>query len=197
MEGQKWRSQDARLASNRRAGGVRLDLTAEQTSWLEDVGIMATNDVSKYVWDKGRDANVEVVFTSGGFLEEGEVIGEGTTMGLVLNKSLFYAKSAGQNTNLGTISLEGGGDLIADNVQVYSGCVLHLGIISGKFILVGSTFMCRVDYARQRVIAPNHSMTHVLNAAFRVVLGKECNQRGNQCNEEKLRFDFSHISFRV
>lgn len=37
-------------------------------------------------------------------------------------------------------------------------------------------------------------MTHVLNAALRQVLGEGCDQRGSQCNDEKLRFDFSHKS---
>jgi alanyl-tRNA synthetase len=35
-------------------------------------------------------------------------------------------------------------------------------------------------------------MTHVLNAALRQVLGENVDRRGNLCNDEKLRFDFSH-----
>jgi alanyl-tRNA synthetase len=37
-------------------------------------------------------------------------------------------------------------------------------------------------------------MTHVLNAALRSILGDSVDQRGSLCNDEKLRFDFSHKS---
>ena len=194
MEGQKRRSREARLESNGAAGGVRLELTAEQTSWLVDAGIATTDDAAKPVWDKSREANGKAVFTSGGFLEEGEVAKEGTTVGMVLDMSSFYADSGGQDTNLGTISLEGGGDLSVDDVQLYSGYILHSGVVSGGLVSIGSTVTCRVDYARRRDIAPNHSMTHVLNDALRKVLGEGCAQRGSQCNKEKLRVNFSHKS---
>jgi alanyl-tRNA synthetase len=49
-----------------------------------------------------------------------------------------------------------------------------------------------VDYDRRRKIAPNHSLTHVLNFALKKVLGDGVGQKGSLCNDEKLRFDFSH-----
>eukprot|EP01035_Chromulina_nebulosa_P018687 gene18687-24440_t len=48
-----------------------------------------------------------------------------------------------------------------------------------------------VDYKRRRKIAPNHTMTHVLNYALRKVLATEIDQKGSQVTDEKLRFDFS------
>jgi len=112
-------------------------------------------------------------------------------VGLVLDKSSFYPEAGGQDADLGTISFEGG-ELVINDVQVYGGYVLHSGVISEGSISVGSAAECRVDYDRRRDVAPNHSMTHVLNAALREVLGEGCDQRGSQCNDEKLRFDFSH-----
>jgi alanyl-tRNA synthetase len=50
---------------------------------------------------------------------------------------------------------------------------------------------CRVDYKRRSEVAPNHSMTHVLNLALRAVLGPDVEQRGSLCDEARLRFDFS------
>ena len=40
-------------------------------------------------------------------------------------------------------------------------------------------------------VAPNHTMTHVLNYALRQIMGPEVDQRGSSVTEERLRFDFS------
>ncbi|KAL9187171.1 hypothetical protein ACHAXT_010891 [Thalassiosira profunda] len=191
MEGQKQRSREARLAAKGMTG-QRLELIAEQTAWLADEGIEVTDDSAKYVWDEALEANVKAIFTSEGFLKKGDAATEGSTVGLVLDKSSFYAEAGGQDADLGTISVEGG-ELVVNDVQSYGGYILHSGVISaGGSVLVGNKVKCQVDYDRRRDVAPNHSMTHVLNAALREVLGEGCDQRGSQCNDEKLRFDFSH-----
>merc|ERR1712176_210312 len=190
MNRQKERSRSARLAA-KGTTGERLEFIAEQTSWLADKGIAVTDDSSKYLWDKVVDAEVKAIFTSDGFLEEGENAEKGHTVGLVLDKSSFYAEAGGQDADSGTISFEGG-ELISNDVQVYGGYILHTGIISAGSLSVGTGVKCHVDYGRRRYIAPNHSMTHVLNAALREVLGEGCDQRGSLNNEEKLRFDFSY-----
>ena len=192
MEGQKKRSRDARMAA-KGLTGERLELIAEQTAWLADEGIDVTDESSKYVWDEVVEAEVKAIFTSDGFLKDGDVAKEGSTIGLILDKSSFYAEAGGQDADLGSISFDGG-ELIVNDVQSYGGYILHSGVISQGSISVGSSVKCEVDYARRRDVAPNHSMTHVLNAALREVLGEGCDQRGSQCNDEKLRFDFSHKS---
>ena len=192
MEGQKERSRLARLAA-KGLSGDRLELIAEQTSWLADEGIEVTDESYKYKWDVKVDATVKAVFTSDGFLGDGESAKEGDSVGLVLDKSSFYAEAGGQDADLGTISFEGG-ELIVNDVQVYGGYILHSGVISTGSVSVGADVKCQVYYDRRRDVAPNHSMTHVLNAALREVLGDGVDQRGSQCNDEKLRFDFSHKS---
>ena len=58
-------------------------------------------------------------------------------------------------------------------------------------VSVGSSVKCAVDYERRGKIAPNHSLTHVLNFALRKVLGGEVDQKGSLCDQDKLRFDFT------
>ncbi|CAM9939039.1 unnamed protein product, partial [Sphacelaria rigidula] len=60
---------------------------------------------------------------------------------------------------------------------------------------VGDSVLCKVDYERRSNVAPNHTMTHVLNFALRKVMMKAgdgmCDQMGSFVDDEKLRFDFS------
>jgi alanyl-tRNA synthetase len=80
---------------------------------------------------------------------------------------------------------------IAD-VQVVGAYALHLGVVSeGARLRVGDRVQCDVDYEHRARIAPNHTMTHVLNYALREVLGEGCDQRGSLVMAEKLRFDYA------
>jgi alanyl-tRNA synthetase len=83
-------------------------------------------------------------------------------------------------------------------VYSYAGYVVHVGSFESGEIKVGAKAECRVDYERRALIAPNHTMTHVLNFALRTVLLEGavnaqgmCEQRGSLVDADKLRFDFS------
>jgi alanyl-tRNA synthetase len=51
-----------------------------------------------------------------------------------------------------------------------------------------SAVVARVDYGRRRRLAPNHTMTHVLNFALREVLGEGIVQKGSSVTHERLRY---------
>jgi len=97
----------------------------------------------------------------------------------------------------GEIDLGNGNVFRVYDVQVFAGYIVHIGVVSSSAagegpITVGDKATCKVDYERRRDVAPNHTMTHVLNYALRKVLGPEIDQRGSLVDDEKLRFDFSY-----
>jgi len=196
METQKQRSREARNAA-KSGGGSRLELIAEQTAWLADNTIPHTDDSFKYKSDVELPGTVLALFGSEGFLTDGVTAGKGDRVGLILDKSSFYAEAGGQDADLGTIEIlsetgDSVGSFVVTDVQSYGGYILHTGVVEEGDLEVGSFVKCKVDYDRRRLVAPNHSMTHVLNAALRDVLGDTVDQRGSLCNDEKLRFDFSY-----
>lgn len=52
---------------------------------------------------------------------------------------------------------------------------------------MGDAVRCEVDYERRSRVAPNHTMTHVLNYALRTVLGSGVDQKGSLVTDQKLR----------
>lgn len=196
METQKQRSREARAAA-KSGGAPRLELIAEQTAALSDKGVLTTDDSFKYKWDVELPATVMSIFGPDGFYDDGSSAEAGDFVGLILDKSSFYAEAGGQEADLGSLRIiDDSGDVVGSfevrDVQTYGGFLLHTGLVQEGKIESGSIVNCRVDYDRRRQVAPNHSMTHVLNAALREVLGDTVDQRGSLCNDEKLRFDFSH-----
>lgn len=182
-------------------GGDSFVLEAEQTAWLQKSGVEPTVDDAKYDWHIAPSAVVKAIY---GGREKGfygdESVEVGTTVGLVLNATPFYAEAGGQVADTGSIEIrkEGADEndepvAVVDvhDVQVFGGFVLHQGTVTSGSIKVGDNVVCKVDYNRRGFIAPNHTMTHVLNFALREVLGEGVDQRGSLVQPEKLRFDFS------
>ena len=194
MKRQKNRSRLATQAK-RLAGFDALTLGAEQTAYLSDSGVSPTDDSHKYVWDKPVSTAIKAVFTNKGFVGEKVVEDRRETFALVLEASPFYAEAGGQINDLGQIMTDG---VLLDviDVQSYGGFTLHTCVLSeeaknGGAVKVGGAATADVDYSHRRKVAPNHTMTHLLNYALRKVVGGEVDQKGSSVTEERLRFDFN------
>ncbi|CAN6930761.1 unnamed protein product [Brassica oleracea var. botrytis] len=180
----------SRSAQNKQAGGS-IVMDADATSKLHKAGVLATDDSFKYTWFKDHESEVKAIYTGSAFLESSAA---GDNVGLVLTSSSFYAEQGGQIFDTGLI--EGSfGTFNVCNVQIFGGFVLHIGYLSKEtgVVSVGDKVTCKVDYERRKLIAPNHTCTHMLNFALKEVLGDHIDQKGSIVLPEKLRFDFSHV----
>ncbi|ART80926.1 alanine--tRNA ligase [Oceanisphaera avium] len=127
--------------------------------------------------------------------KEGESVAAliaGEEAALVLDKTPFYGESGGQVGDSGVIKLENGLFVVKDTKKAGKG-VLHLGMLELGTLEVGETATAAVDSYRRQAIALNHSVTHLLHAALRALLGEHVTQKGSLVDAERLRFDFSHL----
>lgn len=178
--------------------GVRLVLEAEETSYLAKAGVQPTVDEAKYNWNENPKATVQALFVGrsgeSSWVNSSADVPEGSSFGVVLDKTSFYAESGGQVADKGMLSSSSGPCFQVSDAQVAGGYVLHLGeVVAGAApLVVGDAIEVQVDYDYRSQIAPNHTMTHVLNHALRGVLGDGVDQKGSIVDATKLRFDFSH-----
>jgi alanyl-tRNA synthetase len=192
--------EDARLKAKEASKGEKkaaLDLVkldVHDINILEKMpGMPKTDDSAKF----GREnitAEIKGICHAKRFVDDTTSIPKGDQIGILLDKTNFYAEQGGQESDTGKIVIDGQAELDVQNVQVYAGYVLHTGYMKYGAFAVGDRPICEYDELRRWPIRNNHTGTHILNFALREVLGDGIDQKGSLVAQEKLRFDFSHKS---
>lgn len=150
-----------------------------------------TDDSPKYT-SNDIESQVVAIYTAGQFQESTADLKEGEQIGILLDKTPFYAEQGGQEYDTGKIVIDGQADFDVENVQSYAGYVLHTGYLSDGVLKVGDTVIASYDLDRRVPLMHNHTGTHVLNFALREVLGETVDQKGSLVAADRLRFDFSN-----
>ncbi|GGB51020.1 alanine--tRNA ligase [Oceanisphaera marina] len=134
-------------------------------------------------------AKVTAIFKDG---ESVPALIAGEEGAIVLDKTPFYGESGGQVGDTGVIKLEEGLFVVKDTQKAGNG-VLHLGSLELGTLEVGESVTAAVDSYRRQAIALNHSVTHLMHASLRTLLGEHVTQKGSLVGPDRLRFDFSHL----
>lgn len=168
---------------------VKLDVHA--LGDLEKIGIPKTDDSAKFGLGD-IVSNIVSIYHNKKFLQTTADVPEGEQLGLLLDKTNFYAEQGGQEYDQGRLLIDDVAEMDVRNVQVFGGYVLHSGYMKYGSLKVHDQVTAEYDELRRFPIRNNHTATHVLNHALREILGEDINQRGSLVAPEKLRFDFSH-----
>ena len=114
----------------------------------------------------------------------------GDQVGLVLDKTNFYAEAGGQIGDRGWIKTDTGTFEVADTKRL-GDSVIHLGKVWEGTIKTGQKAKLEVHPSRFDTMR-NHTATHLMNWALREVLGEHVEQKGSLVDADKTRFDFTH-----
>ncbi|MBT4849066.1 MAG: alanine--tRNA ligase [Alphaproteobacteria bacterium] len=119
-------------------------------------------------------------------------LGVGESGLLVTNQTPFYGESGGQMGDTGLVQSGEVFGHVTDTQKTAAGLFLHhVTVDKGQFETdMPVSFV--VDEARRTSLCANHSATHLLHEALRIVLGEHVAQKGSLVAPDRVRFDFSH-----
>ncbi|MBO5277908.1 MAG: alanine--tRNA ligase [Lachnospiraceae bacterium] len=123
-----------------------------------------------------------------------EAISDGQKATIFVEETPFYATSGGQTADKGIIRTAEAEFEVEDTIKLLGGKIGHVGVVTKGMFKVSDEVELLVDENRRNATAKNHSATHLLQKALRMVLGTHVEQHGSYVSNDRLRFDFSHFS---
>ena len=170
---------EMQLQKNRSRAATAMDTE----DWIEVNNLPS----SKFVGYDSLSAKAKIV-------KYRKVSGKGKNLyQIVLDQTPFYAESGGQVGDSGSLTFgDGRGEVKIIDTKKENDLIIHFteSIVED----MNGEMMAKVNAGRRKDITLHHSVTHLMHAALRNVLGKHVAQKGSLVNEEHLRFDFSHFA---
>jgi alanyl-tRNA synthetase len=195
--------------------GIRFDQTGFQTAMLEQrtraraswkgrhkdvanpvyakLAEMYRTEPDFYFETSAKNRRIEAIVTKEGAVNELSAGAEGE---IVLDRTVFYAESGGQVSDIGALWNNEHTMQVAEVRGAYypvSGLIAHR-VVAREKLVVGDLVAGDADGARREHIKRNHTGTHLMHAALRNILGTHVKQAGSLVEPSRLRFDFSHFA---
>jgi alanyl-tRNA synthetase len=132
-------------------------------------------------------------------VKDGQEVAQATAgekVELVLDRTPFYGESGGQIGDTGRITGHGGKAVaqVLDAQRPVPGLVVHSVEVKEGTFKPGDMVQAAVDGERRKAIRANHSATHLMHKALKMVLGDHVKQAGSVVAPDYLRFDYSHFA---
>ena len=147
---------------------------------------------SKFVgYDKlTHDSKILVLTTEDEIVE---ALTDGQNGTIITEETPFYGTMGGQQGDVGVIETESGSFVVKDTIHLQGGKIGHVGTMTKGMLTEGETVTLKVDEKNRQLTSKNHSATHLLQKALRMVLGSHVEQAGSYVSKDRLRFDFTHF----
>lgn len=124
--------------------------------------------------------------------KEVDSVKEGQKAAVITNQTPFYGESGGQVGDTGTIAVADSVLFdVTDTQKKVGDLFIHFGVLKKGELKKGLDVLMTVDAERRAATARHHSVTHLLQAALRKILGDHVTQKGSSVRPDGMRFDFS------
>ena len=119
---------------------------------------------------------------------------QGQEVILIFDRTPFYAESGGQVGDTGLIKNSNVEIQVNNVTKSTNGLFLHHCKISKGEVKKGDKVELFVDVKNRFATMRNHTATHLLHKALKIVLGDHIQQAGSLVSPDRLRFDFNHFA---
>jgi alanyl-tRNA synthetase len=177
-----------RLMTQQRERARASQKAASLTAGLTGRTLPETDDSFKYVVDHCTSHIVGWIDADGLHTDE-PLEATDREIGLVLDRTCFYAESGGQVGDAGMITAPGM-EFVVETTEKIAGCVIHRGRLAAGRVEIGAEAKAVVDKQR-KATKKNHTATHLLQWALQQTLGSAVHQQGSLVGPDYLRFDFT------
>ena len=120
------------------------------------------------------------------------ILNDGDEGVIILNQSPFYAESGGQVGDIGIIQAKNFEFIVSDTFKFNGSIFGHAGYVQSGKINLNDKANAVINISHRSNIKRNHSATHLLHKALKIILGEHVEQKGSLVDSVKTRFDFSH-----
>ena len=166
----------------------------EDSGWNSDLNLDIydnyKNEFIGYEYNENEDAKVNAIVVNKNLTE---YIKKGDKAIVILDKTPFYGQSGGQVGDVGTLKNDKVSLRVIDTKKTKTGLVLHEVEVEEGELKTGDSLDAVIDYKLRQDTRKNHTATHLLHKALKMVLGSHVNQAGSLVSPTRLRFDFTHF----
>ncbi|MBN2158041.1 MAG: alanine--tRNA ligase [Spirochaetes bacterium] len=137
------------------------------------------------------DSRVELVHDGASSVKS---LAKGAKGLMVLRETPFYGESGGQLGDTGVITSSSGSRFVVEDTKKFNKTIIHIGEVAEGEFRNGEAVSAAIDTVNRNLIRANHTVTHLLHAALRKVLGTHVKQAGSLVAPDRMRFDFTHFN---
>ena len=186
------REEFERLMDEQREKARTARLSQDNEGWKKDSLEIPADISTEFIGYEYTEADVRVLYVSNE-TDGSEVLNPGEKGIVIFDRTPFYAEGGGQVGDKGTVYSESVDAVVIDTQKASGQIIIHkVSVNSGK-LQTGDNVRAQIESGKRKSIQANHSATHLLHRALKMVLGEHVAQAGSYVNDSRLRFDFTHF----